>query len=160
MCQIVIKPNGMEIAEGEAVLTALALGSSISVCLYDGKRRIGGLVHAILPEDDGTYDKRNNRIYSVGTAIEALYAGLLEHGAEAGNICAKLAGGARIFSFLSGKQEDIGRRNVEQARVKLQELGVPVLAEDTGENYGRTVYFHLSDGSLEIETANRFRYII
>ncbi len=168
MCQIVIKPNGMRISAGDEVLTALALGSSISICLYDGKNRIGGMAHAILPEENGwpgkqqtaVPDKRESGIHSVGEAIEALYEGMLEHGAEAGGITGKLAGGARIFSFLSEKQPDIGRLNVEQARQKLQELGIPVLAEDTGENYGRTVYFYLRDGSLEIETANRFRYII
>ncbi len=160
MCQRVIKPNGMEISEGNTVLTALALGSSLSICMYDEKHRIGGMVHAILPEGNGLPQGRQNRISSVGEAIEALYSGMLEYGAEAGNISGKLAGGARIFSFMTGNQEDIGRRNVEQARSKLQELGIPILAEDTGENYGRTVYFHMSDGSLEIETANRFKYTI
>ena len=32
----------------------------------------------------------------------------------------------------------------------LAKLGVPIIASDTGLNYGRTVSFNASDGSLEI----------
>ncbi|WP_181995712.1 chemotaxis protein CheD [Clostridium sp. AM58-1XD] len=148
MCQIVIKPNEIEISAEEAVLTALALGSSIAVCIYDDKNRIGGMAYAILPEMKDGAEKRGGLRF-VNEAVEVLYEKMLEHGAQAGHMWGKLAGGARIFCFAPEEHEaDIGKMNVEQARIKLQMLGIPILAEDTGENYGRTVYFHVRDGSL------------
>ncbi|WP_442874109.1 hypothetical protein [Cuneatibacter sp. NSJ-177] len=39
-------------------------------------------------------------------------------------------------------------------------MGVPVVSEDTGENYGRNAYFYTGSGRLEIETANHSSYII
>ncbi len=44
----------------------------------------------------------------------------------------------------------IGDRNVEATKKMLAKLGVPIIASDTGLNYGRTVSFNAADGSLEI----------
>ena len=41
-------------------------------------------------------------------------------------------------------------KNVEATKKALAKLGVPIIASDTGLNYGRTVSFNASDGSLEI----------
>lgn len=50
MSEIVIKPDQMAVAEGEAVLITMALGSSLAVCMYDEEGGIGGLVHTLLPD--------------------------------------------------------------------------------------------------------------
>lgn len=158
MCLIVVKPNEMKVSGDGGTLTAVALGSSLSVCLYDEKNRIGGMVHTLLPErpDKGT---ESGGLKYVESAVDELYQAMLEAGADPDGIWAKLAGGARIFCYLSWNPDlDVGRENVRQAREKLRSLKVPIMAEDTGENFGRTVYFHLSDGSLDIETAGKYRY--
>lgn len=161
MRRIVIKPNELKISNGDDVITALALGSSLGICMYDGESGIGGMVYTILPKGKSNNTEGSSDLRYVDTAVETLYKRLLEAGATPGHIWAKLVGGAKLFSFMSdGPEPDIGRENVERARRKLQELDLPVLAEDTGENYGRTVYFHLTDGSIDIETVNRLRYSI
>ena len=73
---------------------------------------------------------------------------------------AKLAGGARIFFFSDQKEGGVGQKNVLSARQALQELEVPIESEDTGESYGRSIYFYVKDGSVEIETMTRSRYRI
>lgn len=158
MCLIVVKPDEMMVSGDGGTLAAVALGSSLSVCLYDERNRIGGMVHTMLPERPDSGMGSGDLKY-VGSAVDALYHAMLEAGADPDGIWAKLAGGARIFCFLSWNPDlDVGRENVKQAREKLRSLKIPIMAEDTGENFGRTVYFHLSDGSLDIETAGKYRY--
>ena len=161
MCRIVIRPNELKVSKGDDILTAMALGSSLGVCLYDEDTGIGGMVYTLLPEKKKGRRKETLDLRYVEPAIEALYLSMREAGAGSEHMWAKLVGGAKLFSFLEeGSEPDIGRENVEQAREKLQQMGIPIQAEDTGENYGRTVYFRLLDGSIDIETVNRLRYSI
>lgn len=160
MREIVIKPDQMTVTRGDAVLTTKALGSSIAVCMFDTEAGIGGMVHTLLP-DSRISIRGNDTLKYADTAIEALYGAMKEAGAAASAIRVKLVGGAKIFCF-SGqdRQPDTGRENIISARKKLQELELTVVAEDTGENYGRSVHFNVSDGKLEIETINRSSYWI
>lgn len=160
MREIVIKPDQMTVANGDMVLTTKALGSSIAVCMFDVGAGIGGMVHTLLP-DSRISLQGNDKLKYTDTAIEVLYGAMKQAGADASAIRVKLVGGAKIFCF-SGQniQPDTGRENVISARKKLQELELTIVAEDTGENYGRSVHFNVSDGKLEIETVNRSSYWI
>ena len=49
----------------------------------------------------------------------------------------------------------VGERNVEASKKKLKELGIPIKAEDTGLNYGRTVIFYPETGDFIIRSAGK-----
>ena len=49
----------------------------------------------------------------------------------------------------------IGQRNVESVRQVLRSLRIPIIAEDVGSNYGRTLYFNLSNGIMKIQSLSR-----
>ena len=70
---------------------------------------------------------------------------------------AKIAGGAQMFTFQNQKSEMIrvGERNVEATKAKLRQLRIPVLAEDTGLNYGRTVIFFPETGDFVIKSVGK-----
>lgn len=68
---------------------------------------------------------------------------------------AKLAGGAQMFEVTRSEFMNIGKRNVEAAKKILDELKIPIVAEDTGGNYGRTIIFYSEDGRLEIKTIGK-----
>jgi len=55
---------------------------------------------------------------------------------------------------------NIGERNIISARNTLERLGIPIVAEDTGKNYGRTVTFDTSTGDLLVRTILRGDKII
>ena len=38
---------------------------------------------------------------------------------------------------------------------ELSRLRIPIIAEDTGKNYGRTLFFSVEDGMMRIKSANR-----
>ena len=109
MSEIVIKPDQMAVAKGEAVLITMALGSSLAVCMYDEEGGIGGLVHTLLPDIRREGNGKNGLRY-VDTATRALFEAMKEAGAVPERIRVKLVGGAKIFCFAGqAGQPDIGR---------------------------------------------------
>lgn len=161
MRQILIRPDELAVSEDGDILMSLALGSSLAVCIYDQKRHTGGMVHTLLPWNRQGKVRAADRLRYVDTSVQTLCDAMIARGSCLPDLRAKLAGGARIFGFAGTKgQREVGAENVLCARQKLQELGILVIAEDTGENYGRSVYFHTDDGKLEIETVNRSSYWI
>ena len=83
-------------------------------------------------------------------------------GAKRSRMVAKIAGGATMFVF-QGNGSNIGQvgdRNVEAVKSKLKELKIPILAQDTGENYGRTVVFYPENGDFHIRAVGKSETII
>ena len=136
-------------------LVTSALGSCIGVTLYDPELKIGGLAHIMLP-DSSIARERSNPAKFADTAIKAMVEELIKRGAECSRMEAKLTGGARMFSF-AGKSPlmDIGEKNVAAAKLILCEKGIRIVAEDTGENYGRCVEFCCSTGELKVKSLTR-----
>jgi len=54
----------------------------------------------------------------------------------------------------------IGERNAEAAKAKLKELNIKLVAEDTGDKYGRTVEFFPATGEYHIRAIGREGKII
>ena len=78
---------------------------------------------------------------------------IVKMGGNRARLVAKIAGGAQMFAF--GSKSDmirVGDRNVLASKQKLGELKIPLLAEDTGETYGRTVIFYPSTGDFVIRS--------
>jgi|UniRef100_A0A7V3YFC7 chemotaxis protein CheD len=135
----------------EDVLCVLGLGSCVGVCLYDPVRRIGGMAHVLLPEH---LPGQSNPFKFADTAVPALLAEVEKAGASRRNILAKISGGAKMFSG-ADTLFDIGKRNAEAVREALKVLGIPLKGEDIGGNRGRSIFFYLEDGRLEIKILGR-----
>ena len=130
----------LKVGRNTDIITTLGLGSCIGIALYDPTTKIGGLAHIMLP--DSTAIKNNSNIAKFAdTGIEELLNQMIKLGARRKSIVAKIAGGAKMFE-MSGLSSigNVGERNAESSRNTLKKLGIRLLAEDTGLNYGRTVY--------------------
>ena len=69
---------------------------------------------------------------------------------------AKIVGGASMFGQLTGGTGiNVGERNVNSTKDVLASANIPLLAEDTGLDYGRSVYFHLEDGRVEVRSLKK-----
>ena len=133
-------------------LTTLGLGSCVGIALYDTKTKIIGLAHIMLPWSAQTKNNANKAKFA-DTGIELLINNMTDSGASKSNIVAKLAGGAQMFSFSSvSDMLRVGERNVEATKEVLQKMRIPIISEDTGGNYGRTIEFYSADGRLMIKT--------
>ena len=137
------------------ILTTLGLGSCIGIALWDPVTKIGGLAHVMLP--DSTKIRNNSNIAKFAdTGIAELVRQIEAMGVPKKRLVAKIAGGARMFE-VSGSTSvgNIGEKNAIASKQKLQELGIPILAEDTGLNYGRTVELNCANGDYVIKAVGK-----
>ena len=141
-------------------ITTLGLGSCVGIAVRDPVTKIGGLAHVILP--DSTTIRNNTNIPKFAdTGIEELVKRIVAKGANRGRLVAKIAGGAQMFAFqTSNDMVRVGERNVEASKKKLAQLKIPVLAQDTGANYGRTVIFYPETGDFVIRAVGKPEKVI
>lgn len=136
-------------------LTTLGLGSCVGVALRDPITKVGGLLHAMLP--DSTVIKNNTCVEKfVDSGLEELVKQMVKAGANKSRLEAKLAGGAQMFAFQRNSDlVKVGARNAEAARKKLSAMRIKLLAEDTGLNYGRTVIYYPETGIYVIKAVGK-----
>lgn len=145
----------LKVTKAPDTLTTLGLGSCIGLTLYDPVAKVGGLVHYMLP--DSTKLRNNSNIAKFGdTGIQELLKQVLAQGASQRRLVAKIAGGAKMFE-VSGLSSvgNVGERNAEQAKLMLKKLNIPLIAEDTGLNYGRTVELNCENGDFIIKAVGK-----
>lgn len=134
------------------VLITLGLGSCVGICIYDPLTKVSGMAHIMLPSSKSI--RNNSNLFKFAdTGINELVNKMISMGAKKYRMTSKIAGGAQMFSF-STKNDimKIGERNVIAVKEILKEYGIPIKAEDTGGNHGRTIEFHSQDGKLLIKT--------
>lgn len=150
----------LKVCKSPDAVTTLGLGSCVGIALRDPQTKIGGLAHIMLP--DSTQIKDNTNIPKFAdTGIEELVRQMMLAGAMPSRLQAKIAGGAQMFAFQSKSElMCVGERNVEATKAKLRQLGIPILAQDTGLNYGRTVVFYPETGEFLIRAVGREPYSI
>lgn len=150
----------LNVCKAPDAITTLGLGSCIGIAVYDPVTKIGGLAHIMLP--DSTKIRNNSNIAKFAdTGIEELIRKVTAAGASKARLVAKIAGGARMFE-VSGlsKVGNIGAKNAEASKKKLKELGIRIVAEDTGLNYGRTVVLDCNTGDFMIKSVGKENKII
>ena len=148
-----VSPNGV---------TTLGLGSCVGIAIRDPQTKIGGLAHIMLPDSTAMRNGHLNVAKFADTGIVELVRQMEKLGALRMRMVAKIAGGATMFPF-NGSGVNVGQvgdRNVEATKAKLRELRIPILAEDTGKNYGRTVIFYPETGDYVIRAVGRTESVI
>lgn len=147
-----VSPNGV---------TTLGLGSCVGVAIRDPVTKIGGLAHVMLPDSTAIRNSQQNIAKFADTGIVELIRQMEKLGAKRSRMVAKLAGGATMFTFQGHTDMvQVGDRNVEAAKKKLKELNIPILAQDTGANYGRTVTFYPETGEYFIRAVGKTLKVI
>jgi chemotaxis protein CheD len=141
-------------------LTTIGLGSCIGIAIYDPVTKISGLAHIMLP--DSTQIRNNSNIAKFAdTGIQKLYDDMIKMGANKSRLVAKIAGGATMFAGGGAAPTiNVGQRNAEASRAKLKELGISLVAEDCGLNFGRTVEIYSENGDFLIKAVGKTPYKI
>ncbi|QOX63930.1 chemotaxis protein CheD [Anoxybacterium hadale] len=153
---LVVGISDYKLARCPNVFVTYALGSCVGICLYDRQVKVGGLSHIMLPESSMFSKNEVNRMKFADTAIVDLVRDLTRLGADSRKLVAKIAGGAQMFEVQPGSAiGTIGERNIVSVKNALYSLKIPIIAEDTGLNYGRTVYFDLDTGIMKVQSLSR-----
>lgn len=151
----------MKIARAPEQLYSLGLGSCIGVAIYDPIAKIGGLIHILLPTSQGFDSTKHVRTKFADSGIADLVDALMRAGASKVRMKAKMAGGASMFTMKSTSDvHEVGKRNIQSSKETLKMLGIDLIAQDTGGNKGRTIYFDIETGQLTIKTVDRAIKII
>lgn len=131
---------------------ATLLGSCVTACLWDSRRKIGGLNHFMLPDSPSEVhslaDKTKSLRYGL-YAMEVLINDLLAMGAKREHLSAKVFGGANITGALT--TQHIGRRNAEFVTNFLYKDKIRVLAADLGGPHSRRILFNTQSNAVRVE---------
>jgi chemotaxis protein CheD len=149
---VTIGISDMKIVTQEDSLVTYALGSCVGICLYDSALKIAGLGHVMLPN----YPQNNpneNKYRFADSCVPEMIRQMEQMGCNRRRITAKIAGGAKMFEVAGDSSfGNIGQRNVIAVKQSLDKLLIKIYAEDTGLNYGRTVYFYAEDGKMVVKS--------
>ncbi len=149
----VVRVADLVTAQGDSTLTALGLGSCVAIVLWDHATKAGGMAHVLLPAPP----PRGADFHVPGryaqTAVPRLLEAVVALGAARVTLTARLVGGASMFSNLVAPGLiHTGERNVLAAREALHTLGIPVVGEWVGGDFGRTVLFELATGRVTVSS--------
>ena len=142
------------VAESPQLLKAVGIGSCVAVALYDRDTTIGALAHVVLPCIEEASDKSHPAKFT-DVAIGMMIDKMKRQGAHTQDLRAKIFGGANMFPEVisPGSTMDIGMRNISAVREELRRNNIEIIAEEVGDDIGRTVLFDTSDGSVVVRTA-------
>ncbi len=146
---IIVRIGDFAVARSPVRIKTSGLGSCVGITIYDRKEQVGGLVHAMLPSSKEDHLESNPAKYA-DSGIEYIIEEAIKIGASRKRLEAKIVGGASMFprTYLN-----IGERNVKCAKKTLDDLGISLVAEDTGKNYGRTIILDTSTGIIFVKSA-------
>lgn len=156
--QSVIKVGMADLNVGsrESIIRTTGLGSCVGVTLFDPHQKVAGMAHVMLPSSEIAKEGQLNIAKYADTAIPELLLKLLALGAKRSHIVSKMAGGSQMFAFASGNDTmRIGPRNVESCKLALHQLDIPLIGEDTGGSYGRTIEISAATGILHIRSVQK-----
>lgn len=152
--EIRVKVADLAVSAAGTLIT-IGLGSCVAIALYDEGAGVGGLAHVLLPDEAMSRDRTNLAKFP-STAIPVLLEQMESLGARRERMWAKIAGGASMFgSLLPSGGINVGERNVTAVRDVLSAAGMPIVGEDTGGDYGRSVYFFVGQGRVEVRSLKR-----
>jgi chemotaxis protein CheD len=152
--EIRVKVADWAVAQGARIIATIGLGSCVAIVLHDAAANIGGLAHVLLPDASLSRDQENRAKFP-DTAVPLLVAEMRKLGSRA-TLQAKIVGGASMFGqLLPTGGINMGERNVQSTRRALQAAGIPIVADDVGGDYGRSVYLDVASGRVLVRSLKR-----
>jgi chemotaxis protein CheD len=137
--------------DSSAELVTYSLGSCLGIMIYDPVKKVGGLLHLMLPDSTIDSVKAGTMPYMfVDTGVPRLFHAAYQLGADRSRLVVKVAGGAQMLD-----QQgifNIGLRNFAALEKIISHNGLRIHAADTGGLSSRTVRLDLTSGTVSIKT--------
>ncbi|MEW5722126.1 MAG: chemotaxis protein CheD, partial [Thermodesulfobacteriota bacterium] len=142
---------GYIFTSSEPSLVTTVVGTCVAVCLYDRRRKMGGMNHFLYPKA-GRREKTTPQFGNV--AIPALIRMMVSQGCREEDMEAQLFGGG---SGYLNDPHGVGRQNVKMARKILKKRGIPIVSEDVGGTKGRRLIYHTWTNEAIVMKTHRLR---
>lgn len=135
------------------VLATYALGSCIGVILYDSYAKVGGILHAALPE--APCRNRGEFIIAryVNTGVPQLFKKAYNLGATKKNIKVYLAGASKFLG--NNDVFDISTSNYMTTAYILEKNGITVESEYCNKFESISVFLRIDDGEILVKTPRK-----
>ena len=143
--------------DSSAEIVTYSLGSCLGVTIYDPVKKIGGLLHLMLP--DSTIDAAKAigaPFMFVDTGVPRLFHAAYNLGAERRRLVVKVAGGAQLLDQQG--VFNIGSRNFAALEKLLAQNGLNIHATDVGGLSSRTIRLDLANGNFSVKTPGAAPY--
>lgn len=137
-------PGQLHVAIQPTTISTI-LGSCVAICLWDMKKRIGGMNHYLLPDGDAS---AANRLRYGNIANQELLQQMLAAGSDIKNLQARIFGGSSAFA--NGNEQTLGDRNIDLALDFVRRHGIPLLEKQVSGKRGRKLIFNTQDGTTQI----------
>ena len=151
-----IRVNVADYAVASAgTISTIGLGSCVAIVLYDSVARVGGLAHVLLPSESLSRDRSNPAKFP-STAVPLLLERDARPRRRRGRMQAKIVGGASMFGNLCRRTASTSASATSRPCATCSRgAKLPIVAQDTGSDYGRSVYFYVRDGRVEVKSLRK-----
>lgn len=137
--------------DASAEIVTYSLGSCLGITLYDPARKVGGLLHVMLPDSTIDAVKAANAPYMfVDTGVPRLFQSVASLGGDRARAIIRVAGGSQFLD--QNRVFNIGQRNYDAFCALLARNGYAIHARDVGGVACRTMRFDLSTGNVSIHS--------
>jgi chemotaxis protein CheD len=158
--QIIVKVAHHAVGRRGDVLATFGLGSCVAIVLHDPISQVGGMAHILLPEPNLARDTANPDKFA-STAVPRLVREVRRIGGAPARLEARIVGGAAMFaSIMAPGSMNMGERNIQAVRAALETAGIPILGEDVGGDYGRSVRYNVADGRTTVTSISRDHVVL
>lgn len=135
----------------EATLVTYALGSCIAVMVHDPIRKVGGMIHYMLPLSEACVEKAQAKpAMFADTGIPLLFKTMYAFGCEKKDLIVKVTGGGALYDDKG--LFNIGKRNYTVLRKMFWKAGVMIAAEDVGGAKSRTARLWVGSGRCTVSS--------
>lgn len=144
-------------ADATAEIVTFSLGSCLGITIYDPYKKVGGLLHLMLPDSKINAARALTQpSMFVDTGVPRLFQAVYALGAKKRRLVVKVAGGAQFLD--EQKVFNIGKRNIEALSKILSDNGVSVTAHAVAGTASRTMRLQLLTGRVSIQTPGKESY--
>jgi len=148
--QYYLEPGYILVPDNSVSISAV-IGSGVSICIFDRKKRIGGMNHFIFPYI-ATKGLTTSLYGNISTI--ALLKMMVARESSIKSLETQIYGGAYPPEKVS---ENIGRENIEIARKILLKNQISITSQDVGGEKGRKVVFNTNTNEVAILKVYRLR---
>lgn len=152
---IYLKPGEIHESDGELVVNTV-LGSCVSVTMYVRRLKYGIICHCMLPASNEGNKQSEDCMRYVDCALSYMNDKFINLGVSKKEIEVKLFGGSDMFST-GGAGVTVGARNVAAAIELLNKYNFVLMAQDTGGQFTRKLYFSLDTGTVYLRKISKMQ---